>query len=330
VSDSATETPNQLADRTAAALNATGDFSAYSIGGYAYISNVENGVRSLAIAGTSGLAINRTKQGAGLKTLRREIAENVSELVGFISNYANDKIRLSASNPGTPSFTKNSTFFIRKTCHHIPLYAQNGFGCLVSPSHLICATHYAPAINSTIYFENPLGGHLSRTVAARTDSVGGGDICVLKLNTALPSNVIFARVFPVDFGGKIPNYNTRERFALFNIDKDGNGRVLNFSQIAGIYALTGKPFDATLSAAFLPPAYGDSGSAVFTYVKDTPVLLFTFLSMTSIYSIGQNFEELTAGYGPNISSKIIEINAAMNAQGSTEQLTVINLDEFDV
>lgn len=330
VISTANENGTTLAFRAYEALNATGDFSAMVAGDLLTVRNVSGGVRKLISQGTSGLIVARSKLGAGLKSLRLELRNGIDDLAGNVIDYPTQKPRLSASNPGTPSFTKNAAFFVNKSLSHIPFYAQNGFGSLVSPSHVICATHYPPSVNSAIYFEKPTGGFLARTVSARADNVGGSDICLVTLNAALPAEVIFARVFPKDFGGKISDYNMRERFSLLNLDQNGYARVFNYSLTSNKKVYVEEPFEASLSALYSAPQGGDSGSALFCYVRDVPVLVSTFYSNVPIYAPEQPLEGLARGYGPSISEHLTEINAAMTAAGRGEQLTVINLDEFDV
>lgn len=194
-------------------------------------------------------------------------------------------------------------------------------GVLISPRHVIFATHYTPATGSTLHFVKADGTCVTRTLSAVqvvTDtSTQYPDITIGKLDSDVSAGIDFARVLPTNFqnqailyaAAKIPVICTNQTEDLLVFDLNAlpavntNVNRMGWETPANAQRLA---FNDTLAG-------GDSGSPFFWIIDSKMVLLGLATSTTG---------------GTHVATWHTEINAAMATLGGGYTLTDIDLSSF--
>ena len=201
-------------------------------------------------------------------------------------------------------------------------------GTAITKRHIIMAKHFKLEASDVVYFADPDGNWIARTVSAIANHASK-DITVGVLNEELPEDISFAKILPSninDFFKENAGFitqKTRPIVVSFNHEKKGNLRYLNAANSV---------FDQvtyTNSAADLPDPYdnlevtlvgGDSSNPVFIIIDKEAVLLASFHNTSN-----------SPAYSEYISDINTLISSADTAASVTTNftLTEFNLDKFD-
>lgn len=187
---------------------------------------------------------------------------------------------------------------------------------LVSPLHLVCATHFQPGPGITIRFLNSAGVTVERSVATLTPIKND-----LNQNTDLTLATLSGPLLPADQVAPFPYLNLADETAYLGTSitvfgwqtKVGKGVIAAFDDLveAAVPAtrvmkfdfikLTGNPDDAYLET-------GDSGSPTFAMAGDNPALVGTHTAIDEDAVTRASFDTFVPHY-------IGKLNAVMAPQG---------------
>jgi hypothetical protein len=195
----------------------------------------------------------------------------------------------------------------------------------ITKRHIIMAKHFKLSASDVVYFVDPDGTWVSRTVSAIADH-GSADITVGVLNADLPDNISFAKVLPSNVNdflktssvGAIDQYY-RPIVAGFDFEKKLTLMVLTYmlsssnnSTYIATPASIPDPYD-NLGEALIA---GDSGNPVFIIIGGEAVLITSYKTTTN---------------GPSYAGYISAINTLIgSADSSAGVSTGFTLTEFDL
>jgi len=197
-------------------------------------------------------------------------------------------------------------------------------GILVSPRHVLFATHYKPADGSTIRFvtatNTVVTRTLSSTIALPTISAYYPDITIGLLDSDVPGTISFAKVLPAGFETKLPANIQPEQIPCAATDQEEKLIVVDL-------ALLPATPDGTSCAMQVPTSTlrlnfneglvgGDSGNPAFWFINGDLVLL-------TMWTGAQN-----GGYGTSVAAFRDDVNTAMTTLGGGYQLTTVDLSTF--
>ena len=282
-----------------------------------------NGVSRSVTASVAWDGTGVVETGSALDTasLRYGIDAYVRQVVGS-QNAGTALSRFSSRSfdgNGDITYTLNPAFWARDhdlTCVSIG-NSQAGVhrgGTLVSPQHVIFATHYPISNGRRLYYVDAAGALVTRTLAAQ-QTITGTDIIVGKLDSPVPAGVNFARVLPVNHASYAPNGHDGvpvchfDQFGRCSISKGLGGTSADtyFNKIA--LALSGN-----LSGYLNTTIGGDSGQPLLLLLPGQTVLGACF--------------HVPSG-GPGIRYYRTQVNAAMTALGGGYQLTDADFSNFN-
>jgi hypothetical protein len=196
-------------------------------------------------------------------------------------------------------------------------------GVLISPRHVMFATHYTPALSSTIRFvktDNTLVTRTISAVQALTDTASlFPDITIAKLDSDVPAGIDFARVFPVSFTAQL-SLAPLDLIPCFAVNQSENLVVFDVQKLPSVTTASQRMewasprlLDAIRYPFYTPLAGGDSGSPLFTIIDGKLILLALATSTTA---------------GTHVAPWHTAINAAMAILGGGYSLTDIDLSSF--
>ena len=195
----------------------------------------------------------------------------------------------------------------------------------ITKRHVIMAKHFPVAASKVIYFVDPDGNWISRTVSAIA-SHGSADITVGTLNEDLPDDITPVKVIPSNINEYFRRNTTTDavdssyRPIAAGFDHQKKAllmQITNMDNAAGLFTFFANP--ATLFTPYSNLAEtlesGDSGNPCFLIVDGEAVLIGTFYTTAS---------------GPSIASYISAINtlitSADSSAGVSTNLTVTPFD----
>jgi hypothetical protein len=197
-------------------------------------------------------------------------------------------------------------------------------GTAITKRHIIMAKHFKLLASDVIYFADPDGNWISRTISAIADHASE-DITVAVLNEDLPEDIAFAKILPSDINtffkisSGLITEKTRPIVVGFNHEKKGNLRYLKAAKSATDDVLY------TNSASDLPDPYdnlevtlvgGDSSQPLFIIIGGEAVLLASFY---------------TTANSPSYSAFLSDINTLIASADSTAGITTnLTLTEFNL
>lgn len=188
-------------------------------------------------------------------------------------------------------------------------------GTLVSPRHVVYATHFAMSIGTKIRFVTKDNQVVERTIINATSPKYTGmyfpDITVAVLDSDVPSSIGFAKVLPENWG---PYMEDRPDLPCLALDQEEKALVTNL-QYLNEYAAFDRPRDQTTRAFYEDIVWGDSGNPAFMIVDDQLVLL-------TVWTFG------AGGAGTSIVKQSEQINKMMSDLGGGYQLTRVDLGGF--
>ena len=198
-------------------------------------------------------------------------------------------------------------------------------GILVSPRHVLFATHYRPADGSTIRFVQADNTVVTRTLSGVIDlpvtSPLYPDLAIAKLDSDVPTGISFAKVLPVGFEDKLPANIQPERIPCAATDQEEKLIVVDLANLphdnsTTEYCAMQIPVSALRLGFNEGLVGGDSGNPAFWFIGSDLVLLTMWSSANS------------GGYGTSVAAFRNEINAAMTTLGGGYQLTTVDLSAY--
>lgn len=260
--------------------------------------------------------ISKTVTSTVASSLRRHLDDQVNSRIASFTNFSDRQQMFSAKDPGT-SYTRNSNCWL-STVDLTPIAAWNSTGVfqrgptLISPRHIIGATHWPFSTGTTVHFTKADNTLVSRTVTA-VSAIAGTDIIIGLLDSDVASGIAFARVLPATWATKLP---TLSLFGVPVCSSNQGKEVFVRSLISLGASVQCTTPTATNQIGFYRDAIsGDSGSPCFMVINDKMVILCCWLGGGG-------------GSGPSITNYRTEINAAMTSLGGGYTLTDADLSGF--
>lgn len=199
-------------------------------------------------------------------------------------------------------------------------------GTLVSPKHLIFATHYQIATGATVRFITSGNQVINRTMTGKASLTGYSpyypDITVGALDSDVPTGatgISFARVLPNAFTGKLPG--SLAKIPVIRLDQEEKALVGDLTSItsgAGFYGATvvcAVPTDSQRLLFYENLIGGDSSNPCCMIVSGKLVLL-------NVWTFGG------AGQGTSLTYYKSQINTIMSGLGGNYALTDVDLGGF--
>ena len=156
-------------------------------------------------------------------------------------------------------------------------------GTLITPRHVIYATHYSHNIPCTIRFVGMNNQCVDRTIVAARHVPDSDDITVGILNEDVPSYITFAKILPANWQNYI---NNNEPLPLCQLDQYEKATVANVSSISTLCSdcrtapcIPYMCFTCTMPLLGIRASYyinktqGDSGNPVFLIWNNQPIIL---------------------------------------------------------
>lgn len=194
-------------------------------------------------------------------------------------------------------------------------------GTLVSPRHIVFATHYQIAVGAVVRFVGHDGTVYNRTMTGKL-TVTGTDITVGVLDSDLP--IGFAKVMPDNWLNYLPYLEEYRQGRIPGVALDQEEKALvadllvdTSFEVGSNYAIFSTPSSANRLAFHEQRIGGDSGNPGFLIINNTPVLITTWTGASGVSSSG-----------PSIRAYKPQVNAAMASLGGDYQLTEVDLSAF--
>lgn len=195
-------------------------------------------------------------------------------------------------------------------------------GILISPRHVLFATHYLPATGCTMRFVKADNTVVTRTLTAlqslTTTADYYPDLTVGVLDSDVPAGIGFARVLPDNWASYLPTLATRP-LPTVGTDQEEKLLVRELSTLTnppGARAVYAVPADAQRRAFYEDVVSGDSGNPSCLIVGNQLVLL-------NLWTFGG------AGQGTSVQAFRTALQAAMTSLGGGyTTLTNIDLSSF--
>lgn len=197
-------------------------------------------------------------------------------------------------------------------------------GILVSPRHVLFATHYKPADSSTIRFVATDNTVVTRTLSSSLSLTVTGplypDITIGVLDSDVPGTISFAKVLPSGFEAKLPASIQPFQIPCAATDQEEKLIVVDVANLPSTDDTTTCAMQVPTSALRLNfnegLVGGDSGNPAFWFINGDLVLL-------TMWTGAQN-----GGYGTSVAAFRDDVNAAMTTLGGGYQLTTVNLSSY--
>jgi hypothetical protein len=197
-------------------------------------------------------------------------------------------------------------------------------GILISPRHVLFATHYAAGAGAVMRFIKADNSVVERTITAASGLPGYGsfypDLTVGVLNSDVPAGIEFARILPDAWATKLPSLSTNH-IPCLTLDQEEKALVTDLSSITsaagnyGAMASFSAPADAKRLEFYEEKVGGDSSNPACMIVNGQLVVL-------TCWTFGG------AGSGTSVVYHKAAINSAMTSLGGGYQLTDADLSAF--
>lgn len=188
-------------------------------------------------------------------------------------------------------------------------------GTLVSPRHIVYATHYAMPVGTKIRFVAKDNSVVERTItnAIRPQYTGMyfPDITVAVLDSDVPESIGFAKILPDDWGKYIAE---RPNMPCLALDQEEKALVTNLVYLND-YAAFHTPDSQPANSFFESIVTGDSGNPAFMVIDNQLVLL-------TVWTFGGG------GSGTSLAHQKAQINQMMTQLGGSYQLKEVDLSRF--
>lgn len=199
-------------------------------------------------------------------------------------------------------------------------------GILISPRHMLFATHYLPDSGATVRFVKSDNTVVARTISGLSSLSQTGpdypDFTIALLDSDVPAGIAFAKVLPDDFKDYLPADLAAARIPCAATDQEEKLLVQDVATIplnatGTEYCAMQVPTSALRLAFYENKIGGDSGNPAFWIIESQLVLL-------TLWTYGQN-----GGAGTSVTDFKTEINAAMTSLGGGYSLTEVSLSNFN-
>jgi hypothetical protein len=260
-------------------------------------------------------------------SLRYAIATGVDTRISGKSAAAAKPI-YSTQNHVTPAYTRNTgcwAYGVDLT----PISPWNSdggnykAGVLVSPKHVVFATHYPVTGGTVIRFVATDNTVISRTVTGLTPLPGYvpyyPDVTIGGLDSAVPASISFARILPASYTGQL--YYGVSRAPTINLDYEEKALVSDLSTITsntgyhGAMVSEQAPINTTRVQFYEDQIGGDSGNPICVII-DGKIVLLTVATFAG------------PGFGTNIAYWKDGINTVMGGLGGGYTLTEADLSAY--
>jgi hypothetical protein len=271
-------------------------------------------------------------------SLMRHIRNSFDSLLNGVTQSITAQSILTADSGYLTSLSLNQNLFLKKDGLDISglLFGWSGgtrSGYVVSPNHIITATHYRPSEFKVIASDGSVHQRTSITYSLLADC----DLAVGYFSDALPATVKPAKIFPENFNSTkiIGSFSNEFRNGYqYTIPCVNLLHTINTASIGDVFMLNSSIYTPYLqtrgynlnikpkeSASAWWKWSGGSSSPVITIVDNEVILLFCLYYGASPNLYG----------GPLISKYITQVNSAMAALqggGSPHQLLIKDLSAF--
>ena len=237
----------------------------------------------------------------------------------------------SAQDHTTPSYTRDASCWandiVAKLTAISPWNSHGSYtqaGVLISPRHVLFATHFFPPAGTTIRFVTAANVVVDRTLSATESLTVTGtlypDLTVGLLDSDVPGTISFMKVLPSGFDSKLPGSLASFKIPVAATDQEEKLQIHNLTSLPSsssplAYLSLEAPTSGARSDYYENFITGDSGSPCFCILNGEAVLL-------TVVSVGN------AGAGTSIAAFRDDINAAMTTLGGGYQLTTVDLSSF--
>lgn len=184
-----------------------------------------------------------------------------------------------------------------------------GAGTLISPRHLLFASHYTPAAGTTIGFLDQDNHVITRTLM-NTRQIGTTDIRIGVLDADVPSTIAY---YPLLSYADFQRHIAQSRVPMIRLDQNDTVFIQDITLVnsTDIIMMSSVGTRAPYTSGWA--ISGDSGNPDFVVIGDQLVLLGA---------------QHTPNGNPDTGNYIAEINAAMTALGGGYQITQLDLSQF--
>lgn len=264
-------------------------------------------------------------------TLKNEL---ISHLDGLLADQMpSTNMRLfTTQDHSTPTYVRNTdnwaAVHVQALTAISPWNSDSAFqkaGILVSPRHVLFATHYKPADGSTIRFVTTGNTVVTRTLSSTISLPNTGsyypDITIGLLDSDVPGTISYAKVLPAGFETKLPANIQPFQIPCAATDQEEKLIVADVANLP--HADTGTEYcgmqvpTSALRLNFNEGLVGgDSGNPACWFINGDLVLL-------TMWTGAQN-----GGYGTSVAAFRDDVNTAMTTLGGGYQLTTVDLSTF--
>jgi len=242
--------------------------------------------------------------------------QSCSDLVGHINGQVQGIIAgTGTSNAIYSSYSSvgNSTWATQNWTGQVDFsgvaFDANRTCTMISPRHVLMATHYQRNVGATVVFHDSTGVMHSATLIAKQSIPGGTnpDITVGLLDTDVP--VKYYKVLPPQTGW----INYLNSVLVVSTHHTRKASLREVGSIYGLY-ISFMESSAVPTSYYIPPVVGTSGNPNFLLINGEPILISTF-------TFGG------PGIGPFFSepSNFNAINSIMTSLGGGYQLETIDV-----
>jgi photosystem II stability/assembly factor-like uncharacterized protein len=185
----------------------------------------------------------------------------------------------------------------------------NGAGTLISPRHLLFATHYTPANGSVIVFVEHDNQVLTRTLVNRL-RIGSTDMTIGVLDADVPNSIAY---YPLVSHTDFQRYLGDIRVPIIRVNQTDTLFIQNLSAVSSDSIATTSASGSRAPYTTSGMVSGDSGNPNFAVIGDQLILLGAHYTPNSF---------------PNAGNYFAEINAAMASLGGGYQVTQLDLSAY--
>lgn len=184
-------------------------------------------------------------------------------------------------------------------------------GTLITPRHIVYATHYEIAVGTKIVFVDKNNTIIERTLIESKNS--GGDIQIGLLDSDVPDSITHYPIVPES--QILPRLSTVEGLPLVMFDQEDKALIADFNTLSFPQAFYYISKDNKRAEFYEMPIVGDSGSAGFIIVNNQPIVTITHTSPSS---------------GPNYSAFYNQINQTLDQLGGGYRIKDYSIDCFKI
>lgn len=300
-----------------------------SAGTATLIMRTQSATYAVSVTTTTGTGTVDTVTGFATGSLRKHIGDVVdAALAGKTASTGLPMF--STQDHSTPAYVRNvdcwGAGFAGALTAITPWNSQLSVfysGILVSPRHVIFATHFMPMPGAVLRFITATNVVVERTLSSLTSlsqtEAYYPDLSIGKLDSDVPGTIAFARVLPSDWASKLPSLNSYPVLCA-NTDQEEHLHLRELSKLPSSTsprALVNfrKPVGTLRGEFYEDVVSGDSGNPAFLIINGQLVLLTVWTSGGS-------------GAGTSVYAFKSAINATMASLGGGYSLTDADLSSF--